>query len=195
MGNIQSIQGALVYLGFENRVANTAEQILGSTHLILPGVGSFAKAMTNIRDNGLLDALNKSVLEQRVPIMGICLGMQLFADSGDEDGPSEGLGWISGKVRRISDSNRLKVPHIGFNTAFFASNNRALFDSLGSQGDFYFVHSYVFDCMNEEDVSSRTEYGERFVSSVQRNNIFGTQFHPEKSQSNGLIVLRNFATQ
>jgi glutamine amidotransferase len=193
MGNIQSIQGALQYLGFESRVVTTPDEILDSSKLILPGVGSFAQAIANIRNLHLLEALNRSVLERKVPILGICLGMQLLAESGDEDGPSDGLGWIPGKVRRINTGSGLKVPHIGFNTAFFVDRNNALFQGLDTSGDFYFVHGYIFDCTRLSDISSWTEYGERFASSVQYKNIFGTQFHPEKSQSNGLIVLKNFA--
>jgi glutamine amidotransferase len=194
MGNIQSIQGALQYLGFENRVVETPDQIYESSKLILPGVGSFPQAMDNIKDKGLLTPLNNAVLERGVPILGICLGMQLMADWGEEGEQSEGLGWISGRVRKIKAQSGMKVPHVGFNTADFAEKNSKLFQDLGAKGDFYFVHSYVFDCIHEEDVSSWTEYGERFVSSVQRNNIFGTQFHPEKSQYNGLTVLANFAS-
>lgn len=194
MGNIQSIQGALQYLGFESNVVSTPDGILDSGKLILPGVGSFAKAMANIRNLQLLDALNRSVLERNRPILGICLGMQLLADSGDEDGPSDGLGWIPGKVRKINAGAKLKVPHVGFNTAFFVDRNNALFEGLNTSGDFYFVHGYVFDCARKSDVSSWTEYGERFASSIRYKNIYGTQFHPEKSQSNGLTVLRNFAS-
>jgi glutamine amidotransferase len=194
MGNIQSIQGALQYLGFESRVIESPDQIIESSKLILPGVGSFAKAMENIRSRHFLEPLNIAVLERKVPILGICLGMQLLADSGDEDEPTDGLGWIAGRVRKIKAGSDLKVPHIGFNTAVFVEKNSSLFSGLGTQGDFYFVHSYVFDCMREEDISSWTEYGERFVSSVQDNNIYGTQFHPEKSQYNGLTVFKNFAS-
>lgn len=194
MGNIQSIQGAFQYLGIESRIVDSPYQIRESTKLILPGVGSYAKAMANIRAKLLLEPLNTAVLERKVPILGICLGMQLFSDAGDEDGVSEGLGWIRGKVRKIKAGGEWKVPHIGFNTAVFPEKSSNLFHGLGTQGDFYFVHSYVFDCMSEEDISSWTEYGERFVSSVQHNNIFGTQFHPEKSQYTGLTVFKNFAS-
>lgn len=193
MGNIQSVQGALHYLGFESRVINTPAQIQSSSKLILPGVGSFAKAMANIKELHLLEPLNRSVLDLNIPILGICLGMQLLADTGDEDGPSAGLGWIGGNVRRIKAGKEYKIPHIGFNTAFFVEKNNALFHDLDVRRDFYFVHTYVFECSRETDVSSWTEYGERFASSVQHKNIYGTQFHPEKSQSNGLTVLKNFA--
>lgn len=194
MGNIQSIQGALQYLGFESRVIESPDQIIESTKLILPGVGSFAKAMENIRRRHFLEPLDNAVLKRKVPILGICLGMQLLADSGDEDEPSDGLGWIAGRVRKIKAGYDLKVPHIGFNKTVFVEKNSTLFSGLGTQGDFYFVHSYIFDCKHKEDISSWTEYGERFVSSVQNNNIYGTQFHPEKSQYNGLTVFKNFAS-
>ncbi len=194
MGNIKSIQNAIRYLGIVSRVIDSAEEILNSNKLILPGVGSFARAMENMRKMNILDALNGAVLKSGVPILGICLGMQLFAEIGDEDGPSEGLGWIAGRVRKFNTTSGLKVPHIGFNATFFSSNNRILFDGLDEHADFYFVHSYVLSCEHETDVSSWTEYGEKFASSVRRNNIFGTQFHPEKSQRNGLVVLKNFVS-
>ena len=193
MGNMKSIQNALTYLGVESSMVESSQEILRSTKLILPGVGSFAQAMKNIREIGILDALNTAVLVKKVPILGICLGMQLFSESGDEDGPTDGLGWIPGRVRRLSVEKNLKVPHIGFNTAYFSPNNRILFDGLEGSADFYFIHSYALACVRETDVASWTEYGERFVSSVRRDNIFGVQFHPEKSQHSGLAVLNNFA--
>jgi glutamine amidotransferase len=193
MGNIRSIQSAFIYLGVESDVIESSSQIMSSAKLVLPGVGSFAKAMKNIEKMGILDALNESVLVKKVPILGICLGMQLLAESGDEDGPSRGLGWIPGRVRKIDARGDIKIPHIGFNSVHFSQTNHILFSGLGEIADFYFVHSYVLDCGNEQDIASRTDYGERFVSGVSRDNIFGVQFHPEKSQHNGLALLRNFA--
>ncbi len=193
MGNVQSILGAFQYMGIESRMIDTPAQILESNRLILPGVGSFAKAMGNIKKMDLLEPLNHAVLEQKVPILGICLGMQLFADSGEENGQCEGLGWIAGRVKKFGTVETLKIPHVGFNTSTFVERNKSLFQGLEEKADFYFVHSYVLECANENDISSRTEYGRNFVSSVQHDNIFGTQFHPEKSQYNGLTVLKNFS--
>ncbi|MBN2452636.1 MAG: imidazole glycerol phosphate synthase subunit HisH [Candidatus Omnitrophica bacterium] len=194
MGNIKSIQNALAYLGIENEVISSPEQVAGSQKLILPGVGSFAKAMGNIERLGFLKPINTAVLMRKVPILGICLGMQLFAESGDEDGPKDGFGWIRGHVRRISPKEGFKVPHIGFNTAYFSRSDNVLFEGLEARADFYFVHSYVLNCSCESDISSWTDNGERFASSICRENVFGTQFHPEKSQHSGLRVLKNFAS-
>lgn len=193
MGNIRSIQNALGYLDVASEVINTPEQILGSKMLILPGVGSFRKAMEYIRGMNLFDALNEAVLKQKTPILGICLGMQLLANESEEDGLTAGFGWIQGKVKRFpAEELRIKVPHIGFNSAYFQPKARNLFGGLGKCADFYFVHSYRMICNDAEDVSSWADYGERFAASVQRDNISGMQFHPEKSQSNGLTVLKNF---
>jgi len=193
MGNLRSVQGALSYLGFESQLVSTPEEILQSETLILPGVGSFAAAMANIRRLELESPLNEMVLARGVPVLGICLGMQLLADVGEEDGPSRGLGWIRARVERfqLSDPD-LKVPHIGFNRARFVPGASSLFDGLGDHSDFYFVHSYHMICDRETDVSAWVDYGGPFVAAVERENIFGTQFHPEKSQTNGLKLLRNF---
>ena len=194
MGNIRSVQSALSFLGVENRVAVTAEEISTSDKLILPGVGSFRQAMENIRERGLLEPLNHTVTELGVPILGICLGMQLLADSGDEDGPSAGLGWIPGTVKRFQfPDSSLKIPHVGFNSVEFDPLGSALFRGLGASSDFYFVHSYRLVTDSPHWVTAWSEYGERFGAAVQKDSVFGTQFHPEKSQSNGLKVLRNFA--
>ncbi|MFH1791314.1 MAG: imidazole glycerol phosphate synthase subunit HisH [Candidatus Omnitrophota bacterium] len=194
MGNIRSVVNALEYLGEESKVIDTPEQILKADKLILPGVGSFRVAMEHINAMGFFDALNEAVIGKRVPILGICLGMQLLAEDSDEDGLTPGFGWIPGNVRRFPvEILGKKVPHIGFNTAVFDPGRRGLFGRLGRQADFYFVHSYRFVCRKpERHVSSWTLYGERFASSVENENIYGMQFHPEKSQSNGLTVLRNF---
>lgn len=193
MGNLHSIQSALNYIGFESCLIDYPEQILESEKIILPGVGSFRMAMENIKNRNLLDALNEVVLEKRVPILGICLGIQLLAEEGEEGGLTKGLGWIQATVKRIpAEHLSMKVPHIGFNTVNFVKKNYTLFEGLGTHSDFYFVHSYRMLCKNSDDVSGWAEYGERFVASVQKDNIFGTQFHPERSQSNGLTVLKNF---
>ncbi len=194
MGNLRSVQGALGYLGFESQLVSTPEEILQSETLILPGVGSFAAAMGNIRRLELENPLNEMVLGRGVPVLGICLGMQLLAEVGEEDGPTRGLGWIRGRVERFKlNDPALKVPHIGFNTATFVPLESSVFAGLGHHADFYFVHSYHLICDRERDVRAWVDYGGPFVAAVERDNIFGTQFHPEKSQSNGLKLLKNFA--
>ena len=193
MGNIKSLENALSFLGCESCVTNQAEKILGADKIILPGVGAFDVAMKNLQKNNLVETLNTAVFEKHIPILGICLGMQLLASRGEENGLTDGLGWISGTVKRFSFNNKnIRIPHIGFNSVDFEDRSPNLFEGLTEGADFYFVHSYHMMCENNADVASWTEYGEKFVSSVQKGNIFGTQFHPEKSQSNGLKLLRNF---
>jgi glutamine amidotransferase len=193
MGNIRSIENALLFLGYEYKIVNTKDEILNSEKVILPGVGSFRQAMQNIKDMDLYDAIRELALNEKVDILGICLGMQLLADFSQEDGGANGLGLISGKVCKLSsDDEKLKIPHIGFNSIHY-KNKGDLFDNLKELTDFYFVHSYHFIVDNETDVSSYFIYGDTFTASVQKGNIFGTQFHPEKSQANGLRVLKNFA--
>lgn len=194
MGNIQSVRNAVDFLGFDCRVIDSGNDILNSRKLILPGVGSFFQAMRNIRAQRLFDPLEEAVLKKRLPILGICLGMQLLARVGEEGGATEGLGWVPVHVKRFSTENlSIKIPHIGFNTVFFEDNLKTLFKGLGDSADFYFVHSYRMVCDTDDDyVSGWTDYGGKFVASIEHDNIFGTQFHPEKSQSNGLAVLRNF---
>lgn len=194
MGNIRSVQGALGYLGVEHRVISTPQEVVESEKLILPGVGSFFAAMENIRRLGLFEPLNEMVRERGVPVLGICLGMQLLADESEEDGPSPGFGWIRGAVERFRfDDPALKIPHVGFNTARFTPQSESLFAGLGETADFYFVHSYRLVCERDEDVAAWVDYGGPCVAAVKRDNVYGAQFHPEKSQSNGLKVLRNFA--
>ncbi|MDD5005746.1 MAG: imidazole glycerol phosphate synthase subunit HisH [Candidatus Omnitrophica bacterium] len=194
MGNIRSVYNALNFIKVDCRIVNSAAEILESEKLILPGVGSFRMAMDNIKNRGLFDAINEAVLIKKNYILGICLGMQLFADEGEEDGLTKGFGWIPAAAKRFpAQVLGIKIPHIGFNRVYFQGTPVNLFKGLGESADFYFVHSYRMVCLEQEKYSSSwANYGERFIASVQYKNIFGTQFHPEKSLSNGLVVLRNF---
>lgn len=193
MGNIKSLENALDFLGCKSCVTNKAEIILSADKIILPGVGAFDLAMKNLQKLNLIETLNQAVFEENIPILGICLGMQILADTGEENGPTDGLGWINGSVRHFSFSDsKLRIPHVGFNSIRFENKSPNLFNGLANGADFYFVHSYHMICERDSDVSSWTNYGEKFVSSVQKGNIFGVQFHPEKSQSNGLTILKNF---
>lgn len=194
MGNIRSIVNALDYLGIPSQVTSSPKEILASEKLILPGVGSFRVAMANLHEMRLVEPLNQVVLEKKRPILGICLGMQLLADLGEEDGKTRGLGWIKGRVVRFAFNDPLcRIPHTGFNAVRFNGQGGMLFQSLSDHADFYFVHSFHIDCDEERDVTGRADYHGEFVASVQKGCVFGVQFHPEKSQSNGLLVLRNFA--
>lgn len=193
MGNIKSLKNALDFLGCKSCVTNNAEIILSADKIILPGVGAFNIAMKNLQEFNLIRILKHAVFENNVPILGICLGMQILADMGEENGPTEGLGWIEGQVKHFSFSDsKIRIPHVGFNSVYFENKTPNLFKGLKRGADFYFVHSYHFVCKDNSDVSSWAHYGENFVSSVQKGNVFGVQFHPEKSQSNGLTVLKNF---
>lgn len=192
-GNIKSVQNALNFLKFDNRVVQTPGELSKYSKFILPGVGSFREAITNLNILGFADAIKNEVLGRQKQILGICLGMQLLAEFGEEEGLSDGLGLIKGTVSKFSfNDNGFKIPHIGFNNVEFVENNNILFKGLGNQSDFYFVHSYRLTASETGIVSSWCNYGEQFISSITSGNIHGTQFHPEKSQGNGLQVLRNF---
>jgi imidazole glycerol-phosphate synthase subunit HisH len=195
MGNLKSMESALSHLGVACRIVDRPAEIMNSDKLVLPGVGSFAKAMENIVAAGLLEPLNEFARMAKRPVLGVCLGMQLLAEVGEEDGITQGLGWIPGRVQRLVASPEIKIPHVGFNALSFpaGSERNALFTGLDDHPDFYFVHSYVMHPAEQRDVIAFANYGTRFVSSVCRGNVYGTQFHPEKSQGNGLRLLHNFA--
>ncbi len=194
MGNLRSIEKALVKLNTEFKVSNTGKDIEAATHLILPGVGFFEEGMNNLRKLGLIDLLNNEVLKKRKPFLGICLGMQLLFNSSEEGGLIKGLGFIDGDVKKFKFNKelKLKIPHVGWNEVFGESmSNISLFNNIEQHSNFYFVHSY-HATLNENINHCYTDYGYNFVSVVQKDNIYGTQFHPEKSQKKGLEILKNF---
>jgi glutamine amidotransferase len=190
MGNLRSVFNALTLLGQDVQITSDPDEILSAERLILPGVGAFGLAMHNLRERGLIDPLNEKVIAQQTPILAICLGMQLLAESSNEHGQHDGLGWIPGRVK-LFELDDLKSPHVGWND-IAVQGDPPLFRGLGGNKEFYFVHSYHFETDETEVVAATTDYGYDFVAAVHRDNIFGTQFHPEKSQDNGLRVLRNF---
>jgi glutamine amidotransferase len=192
MGNLWSVQSALSYLGANAEITDQPTAIANAECLILPGVGSFNKAMGRLNSSGLSHAILEAVLVRKRKILGICLGMQLMAEHGTEDGDCAGLGLISGVVERFSESDLKdnKLPHIGFNWVTFDSGS-PLISGLGSGADFYFVHSYRLASGNAS-ASAVCRYGDDFTAAVERGNIYATQFHPEKSQTNGLKLLNNF---
>ena len=193
MGNIKSLTNALEFLGARYSITRDAQAILEAKKIILPGVGAFNQAMDNLRHFHLVEVLERAVFEKHIPILGICLGMQILAEIGEENGPSKGLGWIKGIVKRFHFSNqKLSIPHIGFNSVYFEEKKSNLFKGLQNGADFYFIHSYHLVGEDDSDVVAFTDYGGKFISAVQKDNIFGVQFHPEKSQSNGLTLLKNF---
>ncbi len=190
MGNIKSIVSALKYLEIEEIiVSNNPSDIVSADKLILPGVGSFPMAMSNIKKLNLDKYLRDAVIVDKKPILGICLGMQLMGDSSTEDSYSHGLGFIKGTVRKFSASS-LKIPHIGFNQVK-VNNNSKLFEGLNDLSDFYFVHS--FRMISDANINQSTcTYNGKFIASFECDNIAGVQFHPELSQTNGLKLLNNF---
>jgi glutamine amidotransferase len=192
MGNLKSIVNALNYLGYKHKIVDTPDEIQHAKKIILPGVGSFKQAMLNIKQMSLYDVIKEKVMKEKIPILGICLGMQLLGNSSTEDGFTKGLGFIDDEVIKFNTDKTNRIPHIGFNSVMLMRKS-ILFLGLNNKTDFYFVHSFRFGDINKPFVTGICEYGETFTASIEKENIFGTQFHPEKSQSNGLKLLINFA--
>lgn len=193
VGNVGSIANMLKKVGSEARVTGVADEIERAEKLILPGVGSFDHGIRQLRARGLVELLDRRVRQDRVPILGICLGMQLFA-ARSEEGGEPGLGWFDADVVRFclpAPDYSLKVPHMGWNTV---QPSPAVADGWFDDTDrFYFVHAYHLVCREEADVFTRTTYGYSFVSAVRKANVLGVQFHPEKSHRFGMKLLRRFA--
>lgn len=190
MGNINSVFNSLSYLGYEPEIVTSSQDIERCSHLIVPGVGSYGKAMANITELGV-DVAIKRHAELGKPLLGICLGMQILSEVGEEGGEFSGLGLIPGRVKLL-DLADLPVPHVGWNSLNFNNPSHPMFQNLKKHVDFYFVHSYFFDVDNKQHVLAATEYGDQFAAIVGRDNIVGIQFHPEKSQDNGLLLMENF---
>ena len=192
MGNLGSLRRSLEECGAEPRVTEDPHDLGTAERIILPGVGSFAEGMSNLRARGWIPRLQESVVQRQVPLLGICLGMQLLADKGMEGGEVLGLGLVPGEVLRlVAPDSTVRIPHMGWNEVFYERPD-ALFDGIPEKTDFYFVHSYHFIPASASDAISRSPYCGRFVSGVRRGHIVGVQFHPEKSQKPGLCLLRNF---
>jgi glutamine amidotransferase len=196
LGNLGSIKNMLKRIGSESLISSDFADIQEAEKLILPGVGNFGQGMRNLEASGLLPVLEDRVIQKRTPILGICLGMQLFARKSEEGG-SRGLGWIDAEVVRFKfdDKERhLKIPHMGWNLVEIRQRD-PLFEEMHPEPRFYFVHSYHVVCRNEEEVLTQTFHGYEFVSSVKRGNIYGVQFHPEKSHKFGMKLLDNFVSR
>jgi glutamine amidotransferase len=192
MSNTDSVARAVEECGGNPIVSDQARDIEIANRIILPGVGAFPDAMHNIKQRSLDKILHEQVIDNQIPFLGICLGMQLLATKGFEGKETEGLGWIKGLVRRFEPtSNDTRIPHIGWNEVRYVRES-PLFENIPTNKDFYFVHSYHFCCDNEHDILARTPYCGAFVSAIGQDHIFGVQFHPEKSQRLGLQVLKNF---
>jgi len=189
IGNLGSLRNALYSQGWDSVFVSGPEGFERLTHLLLPGVGAFTAAVKRLHYSGLFEPIRRFAAEGR-PVMGICLGMQLLAERGTEGGDIEGLGLVPGRVVPI-DAPGLRLPHVGWNNAHQAQPH-PLLEGIHNDVDFYFVHSYRFAPTHARNVLGCTEYGERFASIVGQGNVVGVQFHPEKSQSNGLRLLDNF---
>lgn len=190
MGNLRSVVNAFNFLGIQSRVASSIEELGTADAYVLPGVGAFGPAMSNLRKLGLDGFLKERVIEDKAPFLGLCLGMQILAERSSELGEYKGLGWFEGSVSRIPKSRGLHVPHVGWSSVRFNPDN-PFFTGISESGAFYFDHSYMLP--PSEHTTSIVEYGEQISASIQRENIFATQFHPEKSQRNGLKLLHNFS--
>ena len=188
-GNTGSLKNILKYIDLKFDIIEEKEKIKNASSLIIPGDGSF-NVIKYIKKKNFIDELNSFFLRNK-PILGICLGMQLFSNCSEEGEDKEGFGWIPGKVRKFSNKFNVKIPHIGYNSIEIKKNHEIL-DGIRNQSDFYFVHSYYYDTENNEDILATTKHGINFPSIISKKNIIGTQFHPEKSQNNGIKFFQNF---
>ena len=193
-GNISAIANIYERLNIHYKIATSPVELRGAEKLFLPGVGAFDETMLLLINKGFKEVMDEEVLKNKVPIFGICVGMQVLGNSSDE-GKLPGLGYINGLVRKFNDSliiGKPKLPHMGWNT-IQEKNKTSILNGIDLEIGFYFLHSYYFDCVNISDVVATTNYGQEFASVVCNSNVYGVQFHPEKSHSNGVNLLKNFA--
>ena len=190
-GNLKSVQKALEFLGQEVVISRKHDEILSADKVILPGVGNFGDAMEKLKNYNLIDPIHE-VAARNIPFLGVCLGLQLLFEGSDESEGVRGLDILKGEIRKIPDAPGLKIPHIGWNSLRFMNDGR-LFRNIDDDAYVYFVHSYFLKAKEPEIVKAVTEYGTIIDASVEKNNIFACQFHPEKSGDVGLQILKNFA--
>ncbi len=190
MGNLRSVQKAVEKVGFDSVLVDSPEGLEGVEKVVLPGVGAFRDAMQGLRDRGLIDPILRHIREER-PFLGICLGLHVLFTESEEDGPCKGLGVIPGKVVRFR-GNGLRIPHMGWNQVCF-KKDVPITKGIPQDSYMYFVHSYYVRPDDPAEIAAVTEYGGEFPSAICKGNIFATQFHPEKSQANGLTLIKNFA--
>ncbi len=191
-GNLQSVKKAFDFIGAESVITNDPKVILSADKILLPGVGSFGDAMDSMQKNGLVETVKECALSGK-PFLGICLGLQLLFEESEESPGVKGLGIFKGKIKKFSSDMGLKIPHIGWNSLEIKQKN-TIFKDIPENSYVYFVHSYYLHAEDENDIATVTNYGIDFHSAVGKNNIFATQFHPEKSGDVGLQILRNFAS-
>lgn len=193
MGNLGSVRRSLEEVGADVVIANHPSILYEVNRIVLPGVGAFPEGMSHLTKGGWVEALQETVLDQKKPLLGICLGMQMLADKGDEGVETPGLGLIAGTVKRIDQLGcDQRVPHMGWNEVHYHDAHHALFQHIPNNSDFYFVHSYAFATKDAEDLLASSQYGCSLAAVVAKNNVFGCQFHPEKSSKAGRQLLKNF---
>ncbi|QDC47523.1 imidazole glycerol phosphate synthase subunit HisH [Candidatus Methylopumilus universalis] len=190
MGNLRSVENAITHVGFSSDIVSIPEKLIHYNKIILPGVGGFGQAIKSLKASGMSESLTERK-NNGAQILGICLGMQLMCKSSEEDGLHQGLSWFDAKVKRFPDLKGLHIPHMGWNSVKFEKND-AILKNLESGEDAYFVHSYHVACNNSNDKLAVTEYGLEFTSMIQRDNLIGVQFHPEKSQDFGLRLIKSY---
>ncbi len=193
-GNIAAIASIYDRLQIQCEFASVESDLANASKIILPGVGAFDQTMESLRRSKMLECLNYMVLRRNIPVLGVCVGMQIMGNE-SEEGESRGLGWIPGRVRKLKvklKSSKPHLPHMGWNN-IESDIVHPILDGIDVERGFYFLHSYCFECQNKENTLSVTYYGEKFASAVYKDNIFGFQFHPEKSHSNGIRLFENFA--
>ena len=197
-GNVLSAQKSFVKIANENNIkskviiSNNLNEIKDSTHIVLPGQGAFSTCINGLKNiKGLIDELYNHAINKKKPFLGICVGMQMLANESEEKGLHQGLGWIEGKIKKLPEAN-LKMPHMGWNIVKPIINNNNL---IKKSEDYYFVHSYYFECAQRENILAETQYGINFSSIVAKENIYGVQFHPEKSSSQGLSLIKKFMSK
>ena len=194
VGNIQAFVNMFKRLGIDACRTQNARELTGVSKIILPGVGDFDHAMSLLNSSGMRDTLDHLVLAQQIPVLGVCVGMQMLADM-SEEGVEAGLGWIKGRVVSFGNNavtTGLPLPHMGWNDVM-PRNTKTIFRDFGQDSRFYFLHSYYFECRNESDCLASSTYGNEFSCAVERGNVMGVQFHPEKSHHWGMNLLKNFA--
>lgn len=190
LGNLASIRNMIKKVGGQAEITADIERISQASKIIIPGVGSFGQGMKNLEEKGLVPVLHKKALEEKVPVFGICLGMQLMTLH-SEEGDKNGLSWIQAKTKRFNLPG-LKVPHMGWSDIIIKKKDHPLFRNASEENRFYFVHSYAVHCETENNILAQTEYGYLFDSMIVKDNIMGCQFHPEKSHKFGMNIMRNF---